>query len=187
MDQEKEPELQDKPLALFLSDTYTRNQATRRFRLVKDFVNYQAFGSTSQGGLNQAIKSFKAEYVKINERSETEEDMLFLDGLGEAFFQSFKISSLKEDFEQFEKELEATKLVIVYIPFEMPIQEIRKLGVWLKSTLGLETIFDLRFDGNLIGGCALSYRGVYKDLSLKSRIEEHKKQVIDTLISFKSR
>lgn len=165
------------PSQTFLKFAPTKVEAQRRLRILKDFLNFIAFQNQQKLSFDDSILEFK---------KNKSEDISFLNQLGKDFFNQFRPQTLNAQFDEIEKSIEKTKIVKLYLPFDPPETEIEKLGAWFKTTLGAQTLFEINFDPSLIGGCALSFNGVYKDYSLKQKISDNKSQVIDTLLSFKS-
>lgn len=170
---------------LFLSNTFTRHEATRRLQLIKDLVNYRLFDCAPGTDLATILPQFKQKLEGELEQAHTEADLQFIGTLGEKFINNFNPTRLSEQFQVLEDLIKNCKLVMLYIPFEIPEVEIKKLGVWFKQNLGNNSLFEIEFDSNLIGGCAISYNGIYRDYSIKQRIDDNKKRVLDILLSYR--
>lgn len=147
---------------------YTQTEAARALRTIKDYLNHQFF---SPGAAKPSLDKEQTDLINK---------------LGGAFFAAFKIDKLAPQLSQLEKMIEQAELVTIYIPFEMPPTEVQRLGEWIKSNLGEQSLLDLKFDSSLIGGCALSLKGVYKDYSLKAELKDNHEAVMKSLVSFKS-
>ena len=72
---------------------------------------------------------------------------------------------------------------MVYTPVIIPDETIPELGQKIRATFGT-VLFELRFDPDLIGGCALVWKGVYKDYSLRAKIAEKHKEILEGFKSF---
>ena len=170
---------------IILPKSHTKTQALRHLRILKDFINFKIYDKPEVTNLEAQLSEFEKKLRSKPYESYIDDDVVFLKSLDPQFYNSFNSENIKSELESLDKSLEGAKLIHVYIPFEMPEPEILKLGNWIKLNLGEETLFDLIFDQSLIGGCAISVNGIYKDYSLKQKIEENKKQVLETLLSFK--
>lgn len=197
-------EQDNKILDTILKNTYTKNQALKRLRLLKDFLNFVFFEKTQalspqlsansqqSGSLNfeseAVLKSDLEEFRKIVFAKDNPEDLKELDFLAKLdskFYVGFDHNNLHRQLEELEKQILGVKTVVLYIPFELPTQELEKLGAWFKYNLGVNSLFEITFDPSLIGGCALSLNGAYKDYSLKARINENKDSINKILLGFK--
>ncbi len=68
-------------------------------------------------------------------------------------------------------------IFFVFIPDN---SQVEGFGKWLREHLkNPELLFDVKIDSSLIGGCAISYKGVYRDYSLKARIAANKANLME--------
>ncbi len=79
-----------------------------------------------------------------------------------------------EDYNAARDEIKAIEPLYFYLPFELPEEEILKISSKLRRDYGKQFLIETRVDPQLLGGCALSYKGVYKDYSLKDRLNKTK-------------
>lgn len=151
-------------LTKFLEQSYYKGQITRRFNTLKGLLQNKFFNSP----LSQ-----------INP-----EDSAWLSSLGEDFLKNFTKLNVYSALTKLEKDIKSLLTLTIYIPFEMPEGEKDKLGSYLRENFKKELIFEIKLDPNLIGGAAISWKGVYKDYSLRSRIEQNHDRVLSSLKSF---
>lgn len=115
-------------------------------------------------------------------------DRLWLASLGQTWSQQCNKRNVYQIIESLEKEIGKIKPLVIYISFDMPDEEIEKLGIWLRGQFapnGSERIvFEIKHDPNLIGGCALSWRGVYRDYSVRAKIEANKEKILASFKTF---
>ena len=147
-------------IKLFLNETYSTFEIKRRLLLLKNFLFKKFFNS-----------EFKKEDFEAK-------DLQWLDSLGAEFLDQFTKINLMGILEKLEAELKKLPVLTIYIPFEMPDQEAQNLGKWLKENIAPDVIFELRINPDLIGGAAFSYKGVYKDFSLVTKIAEERDKVV---------
>lgn len=152
----------DNLLNTFLNQTYSTFEIKRRLLILKNFI-YQ--------------KYFKSEFKK--EDFETT-DVRWLENLGEEFFKNFTETNVTITLSELEKELKNLNVLTIYVPFEMPEAEAHNLGTWLKQNISQNLIFELRINPDLIGGAAISFKGVYKDYSLMNTISQNRTQVLES-------
>lgn len=172
----------DQVISSLLSKTYTKNQALTTIRLIREFLNYLFFdlqlSTEPSARIDQFLKSQSLD-------PDTSKEAKILYQLGDDFYKAFNPKNLTAQLKIVEEVISSIQEVIVHLPFEMPDEEVERMGVWFKKNLGIESLFNLNLDPSLIGGTALSYKGVYKDYSLKQIVAENKVKVIQMLVSFK--
>lgn len=150
-----------KILDQILSTTYTTHQLNKRLRLLKSFLSEKVF--TNQ----ESNKSFF-----------DQADSKWLGSLSSDFFKNFTAANFQDIFKQLEEQTKLITPLIIYIPADLPEEEIAKLSTNLRQNYGQNTIMDIKLDPTLLAGCALVWKGVYKDYSLRAKIAEEKDQVL---------
>jgi F0F1-type ATP synthase delta subunit len=83
-------------------------------------------------------------------------------------------------FETLEKDIKTIEPLILYLPYELPDEEISQIGTKLRADYGNKFLIEVNIDPNLIAGCALSFKGIYKDYSIKQKIADNKQQILST-------
>lgn len=152
-----------------LHQTYTIQEISRRIRLLKEYVNNQLYKQTS---------------IDLNTLSSNGGDLNWLKSLPTDFFNQFNKADASEIFEQLDRFIAEQKPLLIYIPFEMPQDEIPKLGQWLRTTYGEDFLFDLKYDPSLLAGCSLVWNGLHRDYSVRKRIEDSQNEIIKEMNSF---
>ncbi len=153
-------------LAKLLEDTYSLNSLKKKVRALKDSLTEEFFGTGDHDKLaldpqdREWLKSLPIDYLKL-----------------------FKKEEFNEIFRSLEKDLESLTPLTVYLAFDPEAKEVKEIGEFIRRTFSKELLIDIKLDASLIGGCALIWKGVYKDYSLKGKLQEKK---ADMLNSFKS-
>jgi len=124
-----------------------RNRLYFEIGLVSDAI-YK--GGELEKVLDSKISKTFAEYVG----SERSQEIL-----------SRKLSELKKSLD----ELVVVKLTLA---FEPSTSTIDKILAFLRQNFGEQTILELRFESKILGGVIFEFKGLYKDYTLKSRLEE---------------
>ncbi len=167
----------DVTLGKFLTLTYTKREALKRLRLIRHFLDFKIYSLKEEKDFKKLIEAYS--------KKDPEADKQFILELGDEFFNAFVPAEADTQIKELEAGIEKIKTVTLYTPFEIPQIDVERMGSWLKKTVGTSALFDLEFDPNLIGGCALSYNGIYKDYSLRKRLEDNKTEVLNMLTGFK--
>lgn len=147
-------------LANILKNTYTLSGLRRHVRILKDYLINKIFTQ------NQQPADISAE------------DGIWLNSLGGSFINQFNKDNIYPIFDEIDKSLDKMSALNIYLPFPQNDQIQAQIGQFIFKTFGKTILFDIKFDPNLIAGCALSWQGIYKDYSLRKRIEDNKAQII---------
>lgn len=151
-----------------LEDTFTLSQLTRRVNLLKEVTSKKVFGGESTN---------LEEYIQ-------REDLAWLKVLPPNFFSAFNKENFTTTFLELEKYISWIKPLVVHLPFDLPTDEIKKLGTYLRKNFASVMVMDIKIDPSLIGGCALVWNGVYKDYSIRKVLEENKVDIITKVRKF---
>lgn len=153
-------------ISIFLNNTFTTSDIKRRLLILKAFIYSKFFGSTfTQSDFNQ-------------------DDLKWLQTLGDQFFVNFTKTNSTFELEKLGEDLKKIPVLTIYIPFETPEAESQRLGTWLKTNIEPSVIFETRIDPDLIGGSALSWKGIYKDYSLRQTLSERRSEILGTFKEF---
>lgn len=153
-----------KALDLFLKNIYTKTDSLRRARILTQVLDQKLFNSSEDIAkqLNQ-------------------DDLEWLNGLDKEFLESFNKQNLASQLNWLKDSINQINYLTLYIPFEMPLEEKKNIGQKLRSTYGPRFLFEIKLNPLLIGGCALVWKGIYRDYSLKNRIEQQKQPILSIL------
>jgi hypothetical protein len=154
----------DQILNTILDSSYTLHELRERVRILKSYLSKQLFGSdTTEDDLDIRAQS------------------AWLNGLGEAFFKQFNQNNFSPTFTEIEAKINHLSPLIIYFAFDVTPTELENVGAWLRRNYGPQFIFDHKYDPTLIAGCALVWKGVYRDYSLKTKIEQNQQEIIGVI------
>ncbi len=151
----------------FFSTTYSIQQARSRIRLLRTHLLTYFF---------QGADTEKPSLTKTEDP--------WLSSLDETFYKQFSSQNVYQKIKELESTIASLKPLIIYLAFDIPEEEINKIGIWIRENLQSGVLFDIRTDQNRIGGCAFSRIAKYKDYSVRARIETKRDTVLSTLKSF---
>lgn len=158
-------------LAKILETSFTPHDLSHKVGVLKNYLISKLFSRENQITLSAS-------------------DIKYINSLGKEFLNQFNKDNIYPIFDQIEAEVKKLSSLVIYLPLEIPDQEIINLGTKLRSDFGEKFIFEIRLDPTLIAGCALVWKGMYKDYSLKAKIAENRAQILasfkQTESSFKS-
>lgn len=155
--------IEQKILDELLKDTFTLEVLRKRYQVLKKKIELDVYHQ-------------KDDVVDAHDKDSDKG----LEGFDVSLLKEVKssdYSKVSEYIENFIKNLEALSIYFVFVPDEAQIKEV---GGWLRTSLkNPRLIFQVKVDPALIGGCAIAYKGVYKDYSLRSKISDNKVKLIE--------
>lgn len=165
--------MEQKILDELLKDTFTLEVLRKRYQALKGKIEGDIYHQKGESrGMNHESGD-----MEDGKKRETEDG---LEGFDKSLLREIKSSDytrVSEYIENFIRNLEALSIYFVFVPDEKQIKEV---GNWLRQNLkNPRLIFQVKVDPALIGGCAIAYKGVYKDYSLRSKISANKSRLIE--------
>lgn len=187
-----------------LATSFTKKEALKRLGSLKAFLDFKFFYKNNY----QSIKQAMDEYSKVTNEEKTKIDKIdyaWLYTINEQMFLDFKPENIQQVLSEIEQEIVNQKIVIIYLSFDpenyqstLELSEIantansfelrdvpHEIGNWCKANIDKKILMEIKIDPNIIGGCALSINGVYKDYSVRARMVENKDAIIKSLSEFK--
>lgn len=154
-------------LNVILRDTFIKNQAERRVVALK---NYLLSGMFKTGKTEAAPKT----------ATDNPEIQVWLSKLDKKVLEAITAQNVYAVLDKTEADLKAIEPLVLYLPYELPPDEVAAIGARLRSDYGPKFLMEITIDPNLIAGCAISYKGIYKDYSVKQRIVDNKQAILET-------
>lgn len=149
-------------LEIILENSLTLQGVYKNLRILKEYLTSQIYGSEKQN-----LEKEDTEWIKQ---------------LDKTFLQQFNKENLSTEFEKIISNLEKIPILIIYFAFQPDNEQIKSVWLWLKKNYPERIILDVKTDLSLIAGCALVWKGSYKDYSLKSKIEENRQDILTDLL-----
>lgn len=147
-------------LDAILEKTYTSQDLRHKLRVLRSYLEFKLFGNSDEA------KQFSPE------------DLTWVSSLETDLISKFNQENLYELFQQIEKEAGKLQQVIIYLAFEPTQTQIEQIHFWMIKNLPQKVTIDIKIDLTLLGGCALVYKGIYKDYSLRSRIQQQGETIL---------
>lgn len=155
----------DDILNIILQNTYSLTQLKHRLNLLKAYLEGQIFGIEKP----QTFSSQEDPWIK---------------NLPQNLLSEFNKDNLTLSFENIQKQILGLETLTLYLTFDPDELTLTQLGEHIRKTFGRIIMLDIKYDPNLIAGVALVWRGLYKDYSLKSKIEEKKGDILKNFQTF---
>lgn len=150
-------------LDIFLKDTYTLSDLKTRLRALHSYFSRIFFGGAD---------------------SLTDRDLIWINTLPKDFLAKFDKNNLSGQMTALENKIKELQLLTLYLPFEANEETIKILGSMTRQLFQSQPLLDIKHDPTLLAGAALVWQGVYKDYSLRARIEEKKVEILDSFKKF---
>lgn len=164
--------MSNKILDEILADTFVQSQALHRISALKSLVLVQLFAGKGQE---------KAVAPEIDPQLAPGQQTPWIVSLNPKIYQHFNKDNVYQMFEELEQTIKKIEPLTLYLPFELPENELAKIGAQLRHDFGQNFLMEVKIDPSLLAGCALIWKGVYKDYSLKRKIEENRQKILETL------
>lgn len=151
-------------LKVILADTFTKNAAEKKLLTLK----------------NHLLDTMFTTSPKKEAKSENPELATWLTKVNKKALEDITNKNVYAVFDKAESELKAVEPLVLYLPYELPEEEMTAIGLRLRRDYGENFLMEVTIDPNLIAGCALSFKGIYKDYSVKQRIADNKQAILES-------
>lgn len=162
-------------LDTILKSTFTRNDIARRMRLLREYLEQNYFTET------------KMEMTKfLLLRRATTDDINAFIGWGEEFYATFTRKNAYTLISRMLEEAKKLPVASLYIPYEPVPAEVSKIGVWFRGNVGSNVLLDIHTDPTLLGGCAIVWKGSYRDYSLRYYMLKKHQEIVKVIEEYVS-
>lgn len=151
-------------LEMILKDTYTISGLKSKLRILRAYFSKIFFGAAD---------------LVLNE-----DDTLWINSLPKDFLAKFDKNNITQKIAELEKEMGQLQLLTVYLPFEVNEEAISSIGSKARGLFNPELLLDIKYNPALLAGCALSWKGIYKDYSLHEKVAEKKLEISQSFKKF---
>lgn len=151
-------------LNIILNDTFTQTGLKHNLLILRAFLSQKIFGSRAQFAPN---------------------DLNWLNALPENFYQQFNSQNTYQLLEELTREAQKITPLVLYLAFEADEGTAAQICSFARQTFQKPVLLlDIKVNPLLIAGCSLSWRGIYKDYSLKSKIDARKDEILQSFKKF---
>jgi hypothetical protein len=154
-----------------LNQTYTLQQYRSRVRLLREKLVSQFFGNKELSYDELVGHSLK-------------ENIEWLNALSPEFLNQFNKDNVYQVFKDLEVEVEKIQTMVLYVAVGLPEKETDEIGAFLRKLTGKLLLVDIKVDPSLLAGCAFVWNGIYKDYSLRKKIEENRNEILAQFRTF---
>lgn len=153
-------------LDIILADTFIKSDSLKKVVVLRNHLVKKIFNT-----------SIAPETADI---SEDPKMTIWVLNLNPALFSAITQANVYTTFDNLESTIKAIEPLMLYLPYELPEKEVTQIGNKLRDDYGPHFLMEINMDPNLIAGCAISFKGIYKDYSVKYRITEKKQAILST-------
>ncbi len=150
-------------LTIILKDTFTLTQLKTRLKALKVYLIKEFFG----GDIEQSPS-----------------DLNWLSNLPQSLYQQFTKDNVYKTFEDIEEAVHTLPVLTVYLTFEPNENSLYQIGSFVRKLYATSLLLDIKLDLNLLAGCAFVWKGVFRDYSLRAKLEEKKPEIINNFKKF---
>ena len=128
------------------------------------------------------VTSQKEYFLKENIQESDKEILL---SYPVSFYSFFSLENFYDLLKKAREFIEKMENLTISLPFEAASREKEKIGKKVYDLFsGRRIAFDFKHDPLLLAGCALIFRGIYKDYSLKNILENNEQEVRNIIASY---
>lgn len=153
-------------LNTILQNTYSLSQLKHRLSTLKAFLQQHFFGGVKPQDFMPDI------------------DTNWISSLPPGFLQNFNKDNINVIFADLQNQVTKLAILTIYLTFDPDTQSIQQIGEFARKTFSKLIILDIKYDPALIAGTSLVWKGIYKDYSLRSKIEARKVEILESFKKF---
>lgn len=174
----------DKLVDDILATTYIQIEALSRLRALKDLILVQLFASSAAAapGVGGQVSREKVKMQEVV--GSPAQHTAWLTSLGPDFYKNFTRENVYKIFEEMENAIKKIQPLVIYVPFEIPNDELTPVGEYLRKNYGKRFLIETKIDPGIIAGTALVWKGMMKDYSIRKKIADNRETILRTLKSF---
>lgn len=156
----------DNLLNIILKDTYSLSELKARVSSLKAKLLKDFFGTS---------EDLQPQASQIN----------WLNSLPSEVLTNFNKDNVYSVFEDLEKKITTLTPLTIFLSFEPDESSLNSIGQYARMAFNNPTLLlEIKYNPALIAGAALSWKGILRDYSLHSRIEERKLAILENYKKF---
>lgn len=153
-------------LNTILQNTYSTSSLKHRLSILKEYLLQIFFNAEAKLKLQAS-------------------DSAWLKSLSPDFLKNFNKDNVYKLFENLDHQISSMKILTLYITFETDETSLSQIGEMARKTFtNPSLLLDIKYDPKLIAGAAFSWNGLYRDYSLRAKIEERKLVILESFKKF---
>lgn len=145
-------------LQTILTDTYTLKSLHKRFKAIKDYYSAKFFNQNLQLDQNELI---------------------WLKGKEALLNSHFNAQNLDQSIDQLNRQAQELEVLTFYTAVDLTDDKYLEMAKYVRGNFNPNLLIDFKINPTLIAGCAMVWKGNYKDYSLKSTIDQNKDHIIE--------
>ena len=112
------------------------------------------------------------------------DELLWINSLPKSFLNQFDKNNCTQKLSRLGSKTNQFPYLTIYLPFETNDEAVKLIGSMVKQLFNSNLLLDIKYNPALLAGCELVWKGIYKDYSLKTRIEERRGEILESFKKF---
>ncbi len=162
-------------LTTILTNTYATKDFAHRVNLLQEFLESFFFQPHEHPNLIFLLNDF---FVK---KDESRDEFNALNAWSYPFYNQFNAQNLYPLLAHLRQAADNLPVVTLFVPFSPELYEVPRLGKWFRANVGPTVLMEIKTDPRLLGGCALSWKGIYKDFSMRYYLQKSRTAILKVI------
>ena len=112
------------------------------------------------------------------------EDISILTELDGPFWDSFTRETMYKTLDEIRDTIGALPTIGLYVPHRPKSADEVLYGEWLRSKVNPQLVMDIHVDDGVVGGCAITADGMWRDYSIRYYMRKKREDVINILTTY---
>jgi hypothetical protein len=112
------------------------------------------------------------------------EDIDVLTQLDGPFWDSFTRETMYQMLDDIRKDVGDLPTVGLYVPHRPNAPDELKYGAWLREKVNPELVMDIHVDDGVVGGCAITAAGMWRDYSVRYYMRKKRDDIIGIMTKY---
>ncbi len=161
-------------LQTILKDAYTKNDALRRLRILREYLEYVFFSTTKETTLQ--------EYLKKQPLSQS--DRQTMTAWNKSVYSFISQDNLYQVINTISSEIQKIPTTTLYLAAKLSEEETEKLGAWFRKNISPCLLLDIRLDEDKVVGFSIAKKGILMDYSLHYFIQKNKQAILNLVETY---
>jgi len=112
------------------------------------------------------------------------EDIDVLTALDGPFWDSFTRETMYKTIDEMRESIGKLPTIGLYVPHRPNAADELKYGEWLRTNINPELVLDVHVDDGVVGGCAITADGMWRDYSVRYFMRKRRDDIIGILTNY---
>lgn len=164
-------------VTIILVNTFTRSDLNRRIHLLREYLEQTYFSQNAGITLHEFMEN----------KNISASDAEAMSSWGDQFYKCFTRDTAYDTLKKMGEYIDSAQTLVMYLPYLPDPTDTIRLGRWVRTNVQDNVIIEMKRNPSLIGGCALVWKGIYRDYSMKYFLMKHRDAINSVLDEYKLR